>query len=281
MFSSDGFVHTLMNWRHWGSHTQRLATAGLILIPLLLVIGVCPFWTWLLVIAAASIVGLVELEKMLVSEGFDRGWQVLYLAGGLALPFGAWLGGSAGLHGTLAAALFCGFASILFTKPLDPSVLLLLSRITLGWLYIPYLLSYVLMMGKAETGRACVFFTLFVMMANDSGAYYTGRQFGRHKLYELVSPKKTIEGSLGGTACCLLMGSVCGFLFMPGHSLGRLLGVSMVLSIAGPMGDLFESMMKRSSGVKDSGHYLPGHGGILDRLDSLLFAFPITWLFLL
>lgn len=280
MLSSDGFVHTLMNWRQWSSHTQRLVTAGLILVPLLLVISVGPSWSWLLVIAAASLIGLVELEKMLASEGFEKGWRVLYLGAGLALPCGAWLGGSAGLHGTLVAVLFCGFTALLIAKPLDPSALNLLSRMTLGWLYIPYLLSYVLLMGQAETGRASVLFTLFVMMANDAGAYYTGRQFGRHKLYELVSPKKTIEGSVGGTACCLLMGSVCGFLFMSGHSMGKLLGVSLALAIAGPMGDLFESMMKRCSGIKDSGRYLPGHGGILDRLDSLLFAFPIAWLFL-
>ncbi len=281
MLISDAQIQTLKNWRQWGSHTQRVVTAGLILIPLLLVIGAGPTWMWLLVVGAAGFLGLAELEKMLVPEGLSVGWRVLYLAAGFALPFGAWSGGPAGLHGALALSLFCGFAVLLLAKPMDSSALQLLSQMTLGWLYIPYLLSYVLLMGQAGSGRACVAFTLFVMIANDAGAYYMGRRYGRRKLYERVSPKKTIEGTLGGTACCLLMGVVCGLVFLPDRSLGRLMGICLALSVAGPMGDLFESMMKRTSGIKDSGHYLPGHGGILDRLDSLLFAFPVAWLALL
>lgn len=281
MLISDAQIQTLKNWRQWGSHTQRLVTAGLILIPLLLVIGVGPTWMWLLVIWAASFLGLAELEKMLIPEGLSVGWRVLYLAAAFALPFGAWNGGPAGLHGALVLSLFCGFAVLLVAKPMDSSALQLLSQMTLGWLYIPYLLSYVLLMGHAGSGRACVTFTLFVMIANDAGAYYTGRRYGRRKLYERVSPKKTIEGTLGGTACCLLMGVVCGLVLLSDRSLGRLMGICLALAVAGPMGDLFESMMKRTSGIKDSGHYLPGHGGILDRLDSLLFAFPIAWLALL
>lgn len=281
MLNPDGFLQALMSWRQWSSHAQRLVTAVLILVPLLLVIGMGPTWTWLLVIGAASLIGLAELEKMIGGEGFVKGWRMLYLGAGLALPVGAWLGGSAGLHGGLAAALFAGFTAVLFTRPLDPAATGLLSRMTLGWLYIPYLLSYLLLMGEVAEGRACVFFTLFVMIANDAGAYYSGRQFGRSKLYELVSPKKTIEGLVGGTACSLLTGLVCGALLMPGYSVGHILGVSFLLALAGPMGDLFESMMKRASGIKDSGHYLPGHGGLLDRLDSLLFAFPLSWHLLL
>lgn len=281
MLISDAQVQALRNWRQWGSHTQRLVTAGLILVPLLLIIWVGPMWMWLLVIGAASFLGMAELERMLVPEGLEAGWKVLYLAAAFTLPFGAWAGGTAGLHGALALSLFCGFAVLLLFKPLDASALQLLSRLTLGWLYIPYLLSYVVLMGQSETGRACVTFTLFVMIANDAGAYYTGRQFGRRKLYERISPGKTVEGTLGGTACSLLMGMVCGFLLLSGHSMGEVLGLCLALAVAGPMGDLFESMMKRTSGIKDSGHYLPGHGGILDRLDSLLFAFPIAWLILL
>lgn len=281
MHTSNGSEPAAIDWRQWSSHTQRLVTAVLVLVPLLLLIGIGPSWAWLLVVAAASCAGLAELERMLGLEEMEMGWRGLFWAVGLGLPLGAWAGGPAGLHGALIASLFVGFGAILFARPLDPSVLHLLSRMTLGWLYIPYLLSYVLLMGQVENGRTYVFFVLFVMIANDAGAYYTGRKFGRHKLYERVSPKKTIEGSLGGTACCLLMGALWSLILLPGHSMVKIIGLCLALSIVGPMGDLFESMMKRTSGIKDSGHYLPGHGGILDRLDSLLFAFPVAWFFLL
>ncbi len=280
MLDPKGSHPPLLDWRQWSSHTQRLVTAVLVLVPLSLLIGLGPSWTWFLAVAAVSCLGLTELERMIGLEGMEAGWRALYWAAGIVLPLGAWTAGSAGLHGALTASVFAGFALVLVAAPLAPDALHRLSRMTLGWLYIPYLLSYVLLMGQAESGRASIFFLLVVMIANDAGAYYTGRQFGRHKLYERVSPKKTIEGSLGGTACSLLAGLVWGWILLPGHSMGKILAFCATLAVVGPMGDLFESMMKRTSGIKDSAHYLPGHGGILDRLDSLLFAFPVAWFFL-
>jgi len=95
-----------------------------------------------------------------------------------------------------------------------------------------------------------------------------------------VSPKKTIEGSLGGIAAGLFLGTFFGLLFLPDVSIPQLLLISLVVTLVGQLGDLMESMLKRISGVKDSSQILPGHGGLLDRLDSLLFVFPVVWFFI-
>jgi phosphatidate cytidylyltransferase len=124
-----------------------------------------------------------------------------------------------------------------------------------------------------------IFLALMVTIANDAGAYYSGRFYGRRKLYEVVSPKKTIEGSLGGIAAGMIVGTCFGVLFLPKAPIARLLLLSLVLTVVGQLGDLMESMLKRISGVKDSSQILPGHGGVLDRLDSLLFVFPMVWFF--
>ncbi|MGQ5287088.1 phosphatidate cytidylyltransferase [Streptococcus pyogenes] len=127
-----------------------------------------------------------------------------------------------------------------------------------------------------------VFLALFIVWATDIGAYLIGRQFGRRKLLPTVSPNKTIEGSLGGIACAVLVS----FIFMvidrsvyaPHHFLTMLVLVAL-FSIFAQFGDLVESALKRHFGVKDSGKLIPGHGGILDRFDSMIFVFPIMHLF--
>jgi len=121
--------------------------------------------------------------------------------------------------------------------------------------------------------------TLFLamVMMTDTGAYYTGRALGRHKLAPRISPGKTVEGAVGGFIAAVIAGPLCRVLFFPQLPLldSFLLGAS--IGILGQVGDLAESMLKRGSGVKDSSHLLPGHGGMLDRLDSILFCAPLIY----
>lgn len=114
---------------------------------------------------------------------------------------------------------------------------------------------------------------------NDTGAYFAGRSFGKHKLWELISPKKTWEGILGGTIASLL-GAFIVHMLVPHLSTIHWSMISFIVSIAGPIGDLVESAFKRTAGVKDSGTILPGHGGVLDRFDSLIYVGPWVFLYL-
>jgi phosphatidate cytidylyltransferase len=124
-------------------------------------------------------------------------------------------------------------------------------------------------------GLSYVFYTLLVIWATDSGAYFIGKAIGKNKLWPEISPNKTIEGSLGGILCGVAVAIVY-HMFIPLHeSLFVVIVVTVFVSIFGQIGDLVESAFKRHYGVKDSGTILPGHGGILDRFDSLLFVLPV------
>ncbi|MFC6170095.1 phosphatidate cytidylyltransferase [Loigolactobacillus jiayinensis] len=128
-----------------------------------------------------------------------------------------------------------------------------------------------------------LFYILFTIWATDIGAYQIGRKLGKHKLAPQVSPNKTWEGSIGGTLCAVIIGGVF-VAFVPEiqlYSLPTMIFFTFIFSICGQLGDLVESSYKRHYGVKDSGKILPGHGGILDRFDSLLFVLPILHLFTL
>ncbi|HEX5709053.1 MAG TPA: phosphatidate cytidylyltransferase [Pyrinomonadaceae bacterium] len=122
-------------------------------------------------------------------------------------------------------------------------------------------------------------FFFLVLMGSDTGAYYTGRALGRHKLAPTISPGKTWEGAAGGMAASLLMAALAHFWFFPELPLSAALPLAAVMNVLGVVGDLVESALKRGSGAKDAANILPGHGGFLDRLDSLLFNAPLIYYF--
>jgi phosphatidate cytidylyltransferase len=128
-----------------------------------------------------------------------------------------------------------------------------------------------------EEGHKLVFFLLLVVWLGDSGAYYVGKQFGKHKLSPRISPKKTVEGLVGGITASIITALVIHFTFFPAFPLIHAIIAGVILSVAGVIGDLAESMWKRSAAVKDSGKLIPGHGGFLDRFDSILFTAPILY----
>ena len=126
--------------------------------------------------------------------------------------------------------------------------------------------------GHYEPGR--VFCLIFFVWAADTGAYFAGKNFGKHKLAPSISPGKTWEGWAGGAVLTLLVGWAAGY-FLPDIPLSHRLVAAGVVAVFGPLGDLAESMLKRSAGVKDSGTFLPGHGGLLDRFDAFLLVLPV------
>jgi phosphatidate cytidylyltransferase len=132
----------------------------------------------------------------------------------------------------------------------------------------------------ATGGREAVLLLVFAIVASDSGQYYAGRLFGRRPLAPRISPKKTREGALGGFIVGPAFLVIAGHYWLPGAAPVSLAGVGVLLVAAGIFGDLFESMLKRAAGMKDSSTLIPGHGGVLDRIDALLFATPIFYFYL-
>jgi len=146
-----------------------------------------------------------------------------------------------------------------------------------GILYISLTLGHLLLTRAQEGGQFLIFFVVLVTWASDTGAYYVGRTLGRHRLAPMVSPNKTVEGLIGGLVLAVLLALVARAWFLPSFTVVDCLATGVLLSLAGSLGDLAESVLKRSAGVKDSGTILPGHGGMLDRLDSLLFTAPVFY----
>src|SRR6185369_14671336 len=128
-------------------------------------------------------------------------------------------------------------------------------------------------------GPAFVVLALMLSWLSDTGAYFAGRFLGKHKLYEAVSPKKTIEGAVGGLAFAVLGALSAHFFYLPSLPLRDAVILAVVAGGIGQAGDLGESLLKRSVGVKDSGGIVPGHGGILDRVDALLVTGTLTYLY--
>lgn len=158
----------------------------------------------------------------------------------------------------------------------------ILEKVVIGPVYICMPIAMLIPIDMQPGGNIWILFLLAVIFANDTGAFYAGKALGRHKLYREVSPNKTWEGSIGGLIFGLII--ACIFLninILKVHSLDiGILFLVFLLSIATQVGDLVESMIKRTYGIKDSGGILPGHGGLLDRIDGLLFAIPVLYAYL-
>ncbi|SEN78949.1 phosphatidate cytidylyltransferase [Lihuaxuella thermophila] len=147
-----------------------------------------------------------------------------------------------------------------------------------GAMYIGYGFSYMMQTIWKPHGLAFLLLVIFVTWANDSGAYFFGKRLGKRKLWPEISPNKTVEGSVAGIIFGMIMSVIC-FAFAPElGSMGKAVWLGIFISVVGQLGDLIESAWKRTTGVKDSGTMLPGHGGMLDRFDSLLFTFIVLHL---
>ncbi|MBL7962325.1 MAG: phosphatidate cytidylyltransferase [Flavobacteriales bacterium] len=233
--------------------------------------------TWLLYLPAV-VLGTLELQRLLHPQG----------TGPLA-------GGTLALSTVLYAAL--GLAPLIGTVwlaglVLTPLILLLL-LITLAlragyiqtgpqwmeWIAAPLYVAAPFALLAHLVHMSFGTYTLFLLMlwTNDTGAYLVGRALGRHKLLPKVSPGKTIEGLVGGVALVCGVAAWLGPVLGPERSSSTWIITGLGVALAGTLGDLLESAMKRAAGVKDSGHVLPGHGGILDRFDGLLLAAPTAW----
>jgi phosphatidate cytidylyltransferase len=161
----------------------------------------------------------------------------------------------------------------------NPKILAMVSAQIQGLVYIPLSLAAIVLLRNGSDGVAWVFFLLFIVFSGDVGAFYAGRFFGRRKLSPSISPGKTIEGAVGGLVTSIVVGFGFYLVFLPHLNPVVVFGLLICVNPAAQAGDLFESQLKRAANVKDSGNILPGHGGMLDRIDALLFAAPVAWVF--
>jgi len=187
----------------------------------------------------------------------------LVLMSGLIVVGAASVARGRPVPGILADAAVTLFAPIYIGVPLG----------TLAWVRTDQLLD-----DRSWQGRVALLLLLLIIVVSDSAQYYTGRAFGRRPLSPEISPKKTVEGAIGGVVFGTLA-TIVGGRYVFGSPLLVLALLGVAISLLGIVGDLFESLLKRSAGVKDSSNLIPGHGGVLDRIDSWLFAAPVYYVF--
>ncbi|OSM05161.1 putative phosphatidate cytidylyltransferase [Magnetofaba australis IT-1] len=246
-----------------------------------LIIGAPPIATLCLTILAS--VGLMwEWEKL---QGAVNQQRFVWWAGGAALfQMLAYVGQSRLIPWVLLIVLFNRIAIEALRYDGKSQDRQGASRIALslfGLIYAALPLALLMEIRLLDQGPAWICLALFVIWATDSGAYFTGRAMGNVKLAPRLSPKKTREGAIGGLVVGLSAGTLTAYAFELPLSYGHAFAAAAIISLAGQMGDLVESFFKREAAVKDSGGLIPGHGGLLDRLDSLLFATPLYYAYLL
>ncbi|MEY3398087.1 MAG: hypothetical protein RL220_681 [Bacteroidota bacterium] len=222
-------------------------------------------------------IGLVEYYRMM---GKQPGLKPRYTAGYL-FGLGIYVAVYFLAKGTLDISILLLLPLllvILFTTELlylEKNVMVNIGVTIGGWLYVvmPFSMMHLITHFDGQYNWHLIIGIFCLLWMNDTGAYFTGNFLGKHKLYEKVSPNKTIEGLIGGIACAMISAVPVHAIF-PDVDMRTWLVLSVIVSVTANAGDLFESMLKRTSGVKDSGDILPGHGGVLDRFDGLLFLIP-------
>jgi phosphatidate cytidylyltransferase len=253
----------------------RIASA-LVALP---IVGVLVFWREPLGLAALCLVVAVQALREYTSMTMparpvaERAGVVLV---GTGLYLALYFRPELGLLWFLAAMV--AVAMLILVRAVDlPAAGARLFAAEFGVFYVGGLLAALPLLHRSS-GPAWVALAIAVTFANDTGAYFVGRALGRTKMAATISPGKTIEGAVGGLAAGLTVTFVTGWLFMPALSIAECVAIGFVSGVVGPAGDLVESLIKRAAGVKDSGRSIPGHGGILDRIDALLFVGAYVYL---
>lgn len=261
-------------------HARRVLSALFLIPPVLLLVKYGSAFHFYLLQSLAMVLGFAELYRLLETRGLQplKVWGTL---AGLGLSLLLFLGGG-GRELGLTLALFVIGTLILFlvSKGDIERAITGVASTLFGVLYLGLLLSFPAILRSMEEGQTYIFYLFLVTWTGDTGAYYTGTLFGYHRLAPPISPRKSIEGSLGGLAASLLTSLLAKVWFWPAISLRDSLALGLFLGVMGQAGDLAESLLKRSLQVKDSGSLIPGHGGVLDRLDSLLFTAPAMFSYL-
>lgn len=266
----------------WGARIvlrARLSTAAIAIPLLLALIWYGSSWAFITFVAAIGVLGISEHASMVYPERRRERWGTL-IAGG-ALVSAVVSGSATVVLLALLALVFFGFSWVLFMsadfREDFPSFGVALAGLLFVGLFLPH---FALLHQLPADGRAWTIFVIAVGMGGDSAGYFIGRKFGRTKLHPTVSPGKTIEGAYGIFAGSLAVGLLGKLFLLPDLGWIEVVVLATIMAVLGQIGDLSESMLKRTSGTKESGSLFPGHGGVLDRIDSLLFPVVFVYYYL-
>ncbi len=254
-------------------HLKRWLT-GIVAVPLLFAVIVYGSKeVFLALVVLLSIGGIAEYGQLSFGDGLCIEKIEGYVAA-LILPFAAYAGGLEMVASWTGALFMCAFLIFLGDLKGPAFDMDRLYKVVFGMLYVPLMISHLVLLRNDERGVLWIFLMIVIAFAGDFTAFYVGRKLGRNKLMPHVSQGKTVEGAVGSVA-----GSVIGCLifrswFFPDLAVHHAIIMGLVGNMVGELGDLCESVLKRSAGVKDSGTIFPGHGGVLDRLDCILFIGP-------
>lgn len=236
-------------------------------------LGAVVFWkdtrVFLVVCLVATVLALLEYTGLtLRGRPFSERAGIILIGGGLFLGLAL----QPDLAMVWALSSVIAISLLMLPGATDPTAAFpRLAAAGFGVLYVGGPISALALL-HAGPGPAWVALAITVTFANDTGAYFAGRALGKHKLAPAISPGKTVEGAIGGLLASVLAVFAARAFFMPSLSVRDCLMIGVPAAVVGPAGDLVESLLKRSVGAKDSGRLLPGHGGILDRIDALLFV---------
>ena len=260
---------------------MRLVSAAVLLAIILATLWALPPWATAVLAAIAACAAAGEVAGMAVHAGAHVSRAFVGVAGAIvSFAFlASAIGASADALAVVLLALVVAGGVTTLTRGPDAATFTRAATATMAPVYVGLPLGVIAWVQYVH-GPAATTWLLVMIAVSDSAQYYCGRTFGRRKLAPSVSPAKTVEGAVGGVAVAAIVGAATVSVALPGVSMAAGALLTLALALAGIVGDLFESLLKRSVGVKDSSALIPGHGGILDRIDSHLFAAPVFYLFL-
>ncbi len=256
--------------------------SSLVLIPVLyIVVWKLPPVYFVILAMIATGISQFEFYRM----ALVRGIRPLAIAGillGMAIIFNIYqpIVPELGTDFVIAFALLTIMLVRLFSPRAVEGSLEEISITFFGLFYVALLFGFQVAILLQMDGKQWLFFMYLVIWASDAGAYFVGNAFGRHRLYEKISPKKSMEGLAGGMLAAIGAAFLCRAWFIPSVGAPEAVVLGVLLTVSGVAGDLVESLFKRGVGIKDVGNLIPGHGGLLDRLDSMLFTAPVLFYYL-